>query len=79
MQLGARWETMQLRMPIFTYDVTDPDHPIWKIMIYHVGFEYELEDSIDTDNLTYHVIIDAKTGEIIDSYDMTKDTNGYNI
>lgn len=71
--MGAREETIESRRVVYTFDVTEPKNPIWKVMIYHVSFDVMAEDAPQTDRLTYQVIMDAKTGEVLQSYDNTQE------
>lgn len=71
--MGAREETMESRRVVYTFDVTEPNNPIWKVMIYHVSFDAMAEDAPQTDRLTYQVILNAKTGEVLHGYDNTQE------
>lgn len=71
--MGARKETIESRRVVYTFDVTEPNNPIWKVMIYHVSFDVVAEDAPLTDRLTYQVIMDAKTGAVLECYDNTQD------
>lgn len=71
--MGARKETMESRRVVYTFDVTQPEKPLWKVMIYHVSFDGIAEDAPQTDYLTYQVIVNARTGEVLYAYDNTQE------
>ena len=80
LELGARSETMGNRRKVFTYDITDPEKPIWKVLVYHVSFELMPDDASKEDGQSYQVIIDAKSGQVIEIYDMFQEGfDGFNI
>ncbi len=76
MEEGLREETMDDRRIAYTFDVTDPEQPIWKLMLYPVPFEARDDASPVSDHYSYQVIIDGETGSVLHIYcnsDMSPD------
>ena len=79
MRLGASSTTLMNRRILYTYDITDPMNPVWKLLIYHVAFDKMPNDPIDTDYISYQVVIDGNTGTILRSINNTEEGfDGFN-
>lgn len=79
LRLGASPTTIMNRRILYTYDVTDPLNPLWKVLIYHVAFDSMPDDPIDTDYISYQVVIKGNTGEILRCIDNTQEGfDGFN-
>lgn len=79
LRLGASPNTLMNRRILYTYDVTDPSNPLWKLLIYHVAFDRMPDEPIDSDYISYQVVIDGNTGEILKCIDNTQDGfDGFN-
>lgn len=77
---GVSIETFPNRRIVYTYDVTDPDNPVWKLLVYHVAFDKITDPCHEFDSISYQVFINANSGEVIYSVDNTEDEfNGFNI
>lgn len=57
--LGAQQSNVTSRPVTFAFDVTD--NPVWKVMLFGVEGAKETR----TDHMTYQVILDARTGEVL--------------
>lgn len=80
LRLGVSVDTFADREMRFTYDITDPEHPIWKVLIYHVSFDKLSDVRAATDTTSYQVFIDAATGQVIQIVDNTMDNfDGFNM
>lgn len=75
--MGARKETIESRRAVYTFDVTEPDKPVWKVMIFHVSYDVMEKDAPLGDRLTYQVNMDAKTGEVLERYDNTQEGGAF--
>lgn len=72
--LGAQQSNVQDRQVTFAFDITQD--PVWKVMLFGVEGSKETR----TDLMTYQVIIDAKTGRVIASYNNAEDSlSAYNF
>jgi len=66
--LGANAETMKARKIGYSFDVTDPEHPFWVLILYSAQLE-DLQEAIKRENSDpYEVRIDGKTGKVLMSY-----------
>lgn len=79
LRLGASSTTLKNRRILYSYDITDPMNPLWKLLIYHVAFDKMPNDPIDTDYISYQVVIDGNTGTILRSINNTQEGfDGFN-
>ncbi len=62
--LGANEPTINKRRVEYFFDVTDAEHPVWKLVFGRAD---------DSDNAKYRVIIDARTKEVIEAFQIPKD------
>lgn len=67
--LGANTETISKRSYSYTFDVTNPSAPLWKIFVYGAQLDDISELSKEGNHNRFCVIIDSNTGEIIDAYE----------
>lgn len=68
--LGANEASYDARSVEVLFDVTDADHPIWKIIIYEPKAEFRFQEGA---MLRFRVEIHAKTGEIEEAYVIHRD------
>lgn len=74
--IGAQRSTVENREISFAFDVTDEEKPVWKVMLFGVNGSHQTQ----TDRMTYQVIINARTGEVINSYNnFEDDLSAYNF
>lgn len=79
LRLGASSNTLMNRRMLYTYDVTEPMNPLWKVLIYHVAFDGMPDEPIASDYISYQVVIDGNTGEILRCIDNTHEGfDGFN-
>ena len=72
--LGAQQSNIQNRPVTFAFDITQDS--LWKVMLFNVEGSRETR----TDLMTYQVIIDAKTGTVLASYNNAEDNlSAYNF
>lgn len=68
--LGADEASYDARAVEVLFDVTDADHPIWKIIIYEPKVEFRSQEGAMR---RFRVEIHGKTGEIEDAYVINRD------
>lgn len=69
--LGANPSTIDQRMIGYSFDITDPEHPIWALAFYPAVVDDHAENLLPENFHTYLVLLDAKTGAVLDSLDDT--------
>ena len=68
--LGADEASYDARAVEVLFDVTDADHPIWKIIIYEPKVEFRSQEGAMR---RFRVEIHGKTGEIEEAYVINRD------
>ena len=68
---GANPSTMDKRPIAYTYDVTNPEQPLWKLLIYPAELAAKADFLRDDNRLSYQVTINAKDGTVVSLYDNT--------
>lgn len=78
---GANQSTIDKRPISYTYDVTNPEQPLWKLLIYPAELAAKEDFLRDDNRLSYQVVINAKDGTIVSAYDNTdsKNFDGWNF
>ena len=78
---GANQDTIDKRPIAYTYDVTNAEQPLWKLLIYPDELAAKEDFLRDDNRLSYQVVLNARDGTIISIHDNTDSQNfdGWNF